>query len=75
MQERRRVVRMRPFNGRDPHAERRRALAALTPYLALVRAPVYPTEPVETHEVLVATYNLHRWTPPGRRSPESPRRC
>lgn len=69
----RRIVRMRPLGGVDPHAERRRALAAVTPYLGLVRAPVYPAEAVETHEILVATYNLHRWTPPNRRIPEPER--
>jgi len=64
---------MRPLRGGDPHAERRRALGAVTPYLGLVRAPVYPIEPLETHEIVVATYNLHRWTPPSRRIPEPER--
>jgi endonuclease/exonuclease/phosphatase family metal-dependent hydrolase len=62
-----RVRRMRA-RGDDPHAERREALAAVTPYLGLVRAPLYPASPAATsRELVVATYNVHRWTGVGTR--------
>ena len=64
------IVRVRRLRRRsdDPHAERREALAAVTPYLALVRAPLYPSAPVATGpEIVVATYNVHRWTGVGTR--------
>ncbi len=69
----RRPVRIRPFNQDDPYAERRAALSGVTPYLGLVRAPVFPTPPADSREIVVATYNLHRWTPPSRRVPEPER--
>ena len=39
------IVRVRGIRGDDPHAERREALAAVTPFLGLVRAPLYPSAP------------------------------
>lgn len=57
------LVRVRRMRGEDPHAERREALAAVTPYLSLVRAPLYPGRPEPAgKELVVATYNVHRWT-------------
>lgn len=57
------LVRVRRMRGDDPHAERREALAAVTPYLSLVRAPLYPGAPSPAgKELVVATYNVHRWT-------------
>jgi endonuclease/exonuclease/phosphatase family metal-dependent hydrolase len=58
------IVRVRRMRGADPHAERREALAAVTPYLALVRAPLYPAARAAAtgRELTVATYNVHRWT-------------
>jgi endonuclease/exonuclease/phosphatase family metal-dependent hydrolase len=57
------IVRVRRLRGEDPHAERREALAAVTPYLGLVRAPLYPSAPTATgRELTVATYNVHRWS-------------
>lgn len=62
------IVRVRRMRGDDPHAERREALSAVTPYLGLVRAPLYPTAPAATgRELVVATYNVHRWTGVGTR--------
>ena len=45
----------------------------MTPYLGLVRAPSQPLEPPPGPDLIVATYNLHRWTPPSRRTPEPER--
>jgi endonuclease/exonuclease/phosphatase family metal-dependent hydrolase len=57
------MVRVRRLRGEDPHAERREALAAVTPYLSLVRAPLYPAARAPSlKELVVATYNVHRWT-------------
>jgi endonuclease/exonuclease/phosphatase family metal-dependent hydrolase len=57
------IVRVRGIRGEDPHAERREALSAVTPFLGLVRAPLYPTAPTPTgKELVVATYNVHRWS-------------
>lgn len=57
------IERVRRIRGQDPHAERREALSAVTPFLGLVRAPLYPTAPSPTgKELVVATYNVHRWT-------------
>ncbi|MCU0668077.1 MAG: endonuclease/exonuclease/phosphatase family protein [Myxococcota bacterium] len=57
------MVRVRRLRGDDPHAERREALAAVTPYLSLVRAPMYPAARTPSaKELVVATYNVHRWT-------------
>jgi endonuclease/exonuclease/phosphatase family metal-dependent hydrolase len=59
-------VRTRRLRGADPYRERREALSAVTPYLGLVRAPVYPTAAASNgRELVIATYNVHRWTPPG----------
>lgn len=66
---RRPMVRVRRMRGEDPHAERREALGAVTPYLGLVRAPLYPAAPsAATRELVVATYNVHRWTGLGGKS-------
>jgi endonuclease/exonuclease/phosphatase family metal-dependent hydrolase len=63
------IVRVRRIRGEDPHAERREALAAVTPFLGLVRAPLYPSAPSPTgKELVVATYNVHRWTGSGTSS-------
>lgn len=60
------IGRVRRLRGEDPHAERREALAAVTPFLGLVRAPLYPSAPSPTgRELVVATYNIHRWTGSG----------
>jgi hypothetical protein len=57
------IVRVRGMRGEDPHAERREALSAVTPFLGLVRAPLYPSAPSpQGKELVVATYNVHRWT-------------
>jgi endonuclease/exonuclease/phosphatase family metal-dependent hydrolase len=57
------IVRVRGIRGADPHAERREALSAVTPFLGLVRAPLYPSAPSPAgKELVVATYNVHRWT-------------
>jgi len=60
---------------RDRHAERKDALAAAIPYLALVKAPRVPA--VGGHlgrEFTVATYNVHRWAGlNGARSPDAAR--
>jgi len=68
-------VRIRRIGRGDPHAERREALAAVTPYIALVRAPIYPAAPAAaTPDLVVATYNVHRWTSVAtRRAPDSER--
>src|SRR5262249_22482816 len=68
-------VRIRRIGRGDPHAERREALAAVTRYIGLVRAPIYPTAPGPvTREIVVATYNVHRWTSVAtRRAPDSER--
>ena len=68
-------MRIRRIGRGDPHAERREALAAVTPYIGLVRAPIYPTAPgPATREIVVATYNVHRWTSVAtRRAPDSER--
>lgn len=48
---------------RERHAARREALSAAIPYLASVRAPRVPLAAREiSHRILVATYNVHRWT-------------
>jgi endonuclease/exonuclease/phosphatase family metal-dependent hydrolase len=70
------IVRVRRIRGEDPHAERREALAAVTPFLGLVRAPLYPSAPSPTgKELVVATYNVHRWTGSGSstRGPDAER--
>ena len=67
-----RKVRMRRLLA-DPFEERRAALSAATPYLGLVRAPSFPQEMPAEKDLIVATYNLHRWTPPSRRQPEPDR--
>lgn len=60
------IVRVRRIRGEDPYAERREALSAVTPFLGLVRAPLYPCAPSPTgKELVVATYNIHRWTGSG----------
>jgi endonuclease/exonuclease/phosphatase family metal-dependent hydrolase len=60
------IVRVRRIRREDPHAERREALAAVTPYLGLVRAPLYPAARAPaSKELVVATYNVHRWTGAG----------
>ncbi len=55
--------------------ERRRTLAAQTPYLGLVRAPAQAASlPRARREITVATYNVHRWTGlNGRREPDPAR--
>ena len=45
----------------------------MTPHLSLVRSPSLPSTPPARSEIVVATYNLHRWTPPRRRIPEPER--
>jgi endonuclease/exonuclease/phosphatase family metal-dependent hydrolase len=70
------IVRVRGIRGKDPHAERREALSAVTPFLGLVRAPLYPTAPSPAgKELVVATYNVHRWTAAagGARGPDPER--
>ena len=70
------IVRVRRIRGEDPHAERREALAAVTPFLGLVRAPLYPSAPSPTgRELVVATYNVHRWTGSGSSRGPDPERA
>ena len=67
---------MRRIRSSDPHAERREALSAVTPYLGLVRAPSYPTRPSDAApEIVVASYNVHRWTARTARSGPDPERA
>jgi endonuclease/exonuclease/phosphatase family metal-dependent hydrolase len=69
-------VRIRRLRGDDPHAERREALSAVTPYLGLVRAPTYPAgRPTPGPEIVVATYNVHRWTARGSGRDPDPERA
>lgn len=69
-------VSIRRFRSGDPHLERRQALAAVTPYLALVRAPLYPAPRVRPGpELVAATYNVHRWTARGARGEPDPERA
>jgi endonuclease/exonuclease/phosphatase family metal-dependent hydrolase len=57
------IASVRRIRAADPHAERREALAAVTPFLGLVRAPLYPAARTPSgKELVVATYNVHRWT-------------
>ena len=60
---------------RDRLAERKEALAAAIPYLALVRAPSVPQGGAPLIEELsVATYNVHRWAGlNGARAPDAAR--
>lgn len=53
------------------------ALAELTPYLGLVRPPTRPeAAPRDVRELVVATYNVHRWTGlNGRGTPDPGRAC
>ncbi len=67
-----RRVRIRRLRA-DPFEERRAALSSVTPYLALVRAPAFAQQAPAEKDLIVATYNLHRWTPPKRRQPEPDR--
>ena len=57
----------------DPHAAYRMACGAIVPNLSLARAPSLPLPPPGGREIAVATYNLHRWTPSGRRVPQPER--
>ena len=69
-------VRIRRIGRGDPHAERREALAAVTPYIGLVRAPIYPAAPAAPGpEIVVATYNVHRWTSVAARRGPDPERA
>jgi len=69
-------VRIRRFRGEDPYAERRAVLAAMTPYLGLVRAPVYPAGlGPPGPEIVAATYNVHRWMARGGRRAPDPERA
>jgi endonuclease/exonuclease/phosphatase family metal-dependent hydrolase len=68
---------VRRRNGRQAVArERRAALNAAVPYLSLVRSPTEPgpiPDALPT-KILVATYNVHRWTGlNGRRAPDGSR--
>ena len=60
---------------RDRLAERKEALSAALPYLALVRAPSIPQDVAPlADELSVATYNVHRWSGlNGARSPDPAR--
>ena len=72
---RRRDARGATRNDRDRLAERKEALSAAIPYLALVRAPSVPQDvaPLGT-DLRVATYNVHRWSGlNGARAPDPAR--
>ncbi len=60
---------------RDRLAERKEALSAAIPYLALVRAPSVPQPAALPSDSLsVATYNVHRWAGfNGARAPDAAR--
>ncbi len=60
---------------RDRLAERKEALSAAIPYLALVRAPSLPQKVAPLARVFsVATYNVHRWAGlNGARAPDAAR--
>ncbi len=61
-----------------PRAEllRREALAAMAPYLGLVRAPNHPQVTAGIgRSIKVATYNVHRWTGLSGRSVPDPARA
>ena len=50
--------------------------ASAPPYLALVRAPLYPDGRAKAGPDLVAaTYNVHRWTARGARGEPDPERA
>ncbi len=58
----RRRMRRRTREERGRHAERREALAAAIPYLAMVKAPSVPRAQKRVgHTLNAATYNVHRW--------------
>jgi endonuclease/exonuclease/phosphatase family metal-dependent hydrolase len=46
---------------RERAAERKEALAAAIPYLAVVKAPSLPKAKVMGRDITVASYNVHRW--------------
>jgi endonuclease/exonuclease/phosphatase family metal-dependent hydrolase len=56
---------------RRPNRAERRTLHLTEPHLCLLQAPrvARPTQPLR-REMRVATYNVHRWTPPGTRRPD-----
>lgn len=60
---------------RERAAERKEALSAAIPYLAVVRAPSIPRHGKEMGtELTVASYNVHRWAGPnGVRAPDPAR--
>jgi endonuclease/exonuclease/phosphatase family metal-dependent hydrolase len=62
-------------SNRDRLAERKEALAAAVPYLAMVRAPSIPQHTAPLDDVFsVATYNVHRWAGlNGARAPDAAR--
>lgn len=68
----RRRVRIRR-TGDELYLERRASLSAITPYLGLVRAPSFPLEAPASNELVIASYNLHRFTPPKQRIPDPER--
>ena len=52
----------------DRGGPRREVLRASVPYLGSVSAPRAPAAlPRQSRTLLVATYNVHRWEPPGRK--------
>jgi endonuclease/exonuclease/phosphatase family metal-dependent hydrolase len=58
----RRSMRRRTREERERHVERRDALAAAIPYLAMVKAPSVPRAQKRVGKTLnAATYNVHRW--------------
>ncbi len=71
----RKSARQADRNDRDRLAERKEALSAATPYLALVRAPSVPQNVAPLADAFsVATYNVHRWAGlNGARAPDAAR--
>lgn len=56
-----------------PLGERRTALKEIVPYVGIVSAPPTPPKVQKRSDTLaVATYNVHRWEPPGRKGVASP---
>jgi endonuclease/exonuclease/phosphatase family metal-dependent hydrolase len=74
-QAQRRRLRLPSRAERERRAERRDALAAAIPYLAVVKAPSLPKAGrAMGRELTVATYNVHRWAGPnGVRAPDPAR--
>lgn len=61
---------------RSSYQTRRLALATATPYLSLVHAPATLSVPGPTgRSILVASYNVHRWTGQSGRGSANPRRA